>query len=389
VRVCLVYDHLFPQTIGGMERWMRDLALRLATLGHEVTYLTMRHWDTSAEPVLPGVRIVGLIDPGRVYADDRRTFGPPLGFGLAVARHLARHGRNYDVVHTASFPYFPILAAGAFRRSRGYRIVVDWPEVWTRRYWRHYAGILAGTIGWLVQRACLRVPHRAHTMSQLHARRLVAEGYRGNPVVLPGLYDGPAELSAAEDVDTSLVVYAGRNVKEKRVPALVRAFAHARATRPDLRLEIYGDGPERARVATLVEELGLDGSVDVAGRKSEEEISRALARAACLATASEREGYGLVVVEAAAHGTPSVVVAGPENAVTELLAEGINGTIAASASAEDLGAAILRVVEAGASLRDSTAGWFEQNAPRLRLDRSLDLVVEEYEAAGPPKENAT
>jgi glycosyltransferase involved in cell wall biosynthesis len=379
VRICLVYDHLFPQTIGGMERWLRDLALRLASLGHEVTYITMRHWEADAEPVLEGVRIIGVVDPGRVYADGRRALVSPLRFGLAVARHLARHGRSYDVVHTASFPYFPILAAAALRRSRGYRIVVDWPEVWTWLYWRRYAGILAGTTGWLVQRACIRVQHRAHAMSQLHARRLVAEGYRGEPVVLPGLYDGPTEMNASDDVDTSLVVYAGRHVKEKRVPALVHAFAHARGARPDLRLEIYGDGPERAHVATLVEELRLERSVDLAGRKSEEEISRALARAACLATASEREGYGLVVVEAAAHGTPSVVVAGPENAVTELLAEGINGTIAPSASAEDLGAAILRVVGAGATLRNSTASWFEENAPRLRLDRSLELVVREYE----------
>lgn len=389
MRVCLVYDHLFPQTIGGMERWLRDLALRLAGLGHEVTYLTMRHWEAGSEPVLPGVRIVGLVDPGRVYSADRRAFGPPLAFGLAVARHLARHGRNYDVVHTASFPYFPILAAGAFRRSRGYRIVVDWPEVWTRRYWRHYAGALGGTTGWLVQRACLRVPHRAHAMSRLHARRLVEEGYRGDPVVLPGLYAGPTEASKAEKVDPSLVVYAGRHVKEKRVPALVRAFAHARAAHPELRLEIYGDGPERQHVATLVKELGLDGSVDVAGRKPEEVVTLALGRAACLATASEREGYGLVVVEAAAHATPSAVVAGPENAVTELIDEGVNGTIAASANAEELGAAILRVVRAGAAMRDSTAGWFQHNAPNLRLDRSLDLVVGEYESSGRAEEPET
>jgi glycosyltransferase involved in cell wall biosynthesis len=389
VRICLVYDHLFPQTIGGMERWLRDLALRLAALGHEVTYLTMRHWEANAEPALPGVQVIGLVHAGRVYADDRRAIGPPLRFGLAVASHLARHGRNYDVVHTASFPYFPILAAGALRRRRGYRIVVDWPEVWTRRYWRHYSGYVAGTIGWLVQRACLRVPHRAHAMSQLHARRLVAEGYPGEPVVLPGLYDGPAEVTAAENVDTSLVVYAGRHVKEKRVPALVRAFAHARTARPDLRLEIYGDGPERTRVEALVAELGLDGSVDILGRKSEDEISRALGHATCLVTASEREGYGLVVVEAAAHGTPSVVVAGPENAATELLAEEVNGAIAASERPEDLGAAILQVLDGGAALRDSTARWFEQNATKLRLDRSLDLVVEEYGANSLPKDHVS
>src|SRR5262249_14994839 len=101
LRICLVYDHLFPETIGGAERWMRDLALRLAERDHAVTYRTMRHWSGEAPPKLPGVRIVGLSRPGRVYHDRGRTLGPPLRFGLAVARHLARHGRAYDIVHTA------------------------------------------------------------------------------------------------------------------------------------------------------------------------------------------------------------------------------------------------------------------------------------------------
>ena len=48
----------------------------------------------------------------------------------------------------------------------------------------------------------------------------------------------------------------------------------------------------------------------------------------CLVLPSRREGYGLVVIEAAAHGTPSVVVADPDNAAVELVTEGVNGFIA-------------------------------------------------------------
>jgi glycosyltransferase involved in cell wall biosynthesis len=380
VRICLVYDHFFPETIGGTERWMRDLALRLDALDHEVTYLTLRHWD-GATPQLAGVRVLGLARPGRIYGEDRRSFGPPLRFGLAVSRHLVRHGRSYDVVHTAAFPYFPLLAAGVLRKRSGYRIVVDWHEVWTRGYWQRYAGLVRGTIGWLVQRACVQVPQRAFCVSQLHARRLVAEGYRGEPTLLPGEYAGPAEASPAAEVDRSLVVYAGRHVKEKRIGALVRAFARARAERPDLRLELYGDGPERARVEALVRQLGLDGSVRVLGHRPEDEVAAALGGAACLATASEREGYGLVVVEAAARGTPSVVVDGPENAATELVVPGVNGELARSVEPDELAATILRVLDEGAELRASTARWFEENASRLRLDESLELVVAEYGGA--------
>jgi len=378
VRICLVYDHVFPQTIGGTERFMRDLALKLAARNHEVTYLTMRHWD-GEPPQLDGVELVALARPGRIRAEERRSFFPPVRFGFAVALHLWRRGRRYDVLHTAAFPYFPLLAAGLLRRRSGYRIVVDWHEVWTRRYWRRYAGPAGGTIGWLVQRACIRIPQRAFCVSRLHAERLVAEGYRGRPTLLPGEYAGPTEVTPATDVDGSLVVYAGRHVKEKRIDALVRAVALV----PQLRLELYGDGPERRRIEALVEQLSLGERVRVAGHRPEEDVAAGLARAGCLATASEREGYGLVVVEAAARGTPSVVVAGPENAATELVSEGVHGAVAASAEPEELSASILRVLDAGNALRESTARWFEQNADRLRLDRSLELVVAEYGEAKP------
>ena len=384
MRICLIYDHIFPYTIGGAERWVRDLAVRLGEAGHDVTYLTMRHWSAHRQPSLDGVRVLGLVAPGRVYLDDRRALGPPVRFGLAVARHLAAAGATYDVVHTVSFPYFPLLAAGLLRRRHSYGLFVDWPEVWTRAYWHRYGGRLVGTAGWLLQRRCVRIPHTAFCMSHMHARRLVAEGYRGEPAVLPGLYAGPMGAATRGDVDRALVVYAGRHVREKRLDALLRGFARARELRPELRLEVYGDGPERRRLEGLGNELGIGTAVTFLGRLPETDVASAFDRAACVATASEREGYGLIVVEAAAHGTPSVIVAGPENAATELVHEGENGAVAESAADDDIARAIVRVIEKGPALRASTARWFEENAPTLRIERSLELVLESYERARAP-----
>jgi glycosyltransferase involved in cell wall biosynthesis len=378
MRVCLVYDRLYPHSIGGAERWLRDLAVRLAEAGHQVTYVTTRQWEKENEPQLPGVNIIGVTGTRRSHVEGRRAVGPPLLFGAAVLRHLVRHRHRYDVVHTASFPYFPLLAAALARSRRPYLLVVDWHEVWTRGYWRLYAGPLIGTIGWLVQRVCVRVAHRAFCVSRMHARRLLAEGFRGEVTVLPGLYAGPVGSTPAEAVDSGTVVYAGRHVREKRVPALVRGFAAALRQRPQLRLELYGDGPERDDVERLVVELGLSGCVQVHGQRDEAEVEHAVASAACVATASEREGYGLIVVEAAARGTPSVVVSGPENAATELVAEGVNGAIAPSAAPEELGEAILRALDGGAALRASTARWFTENAATLRIENSVSAVLETY-----------
>jgi glycosyltransferase involved in cell wall biosynthesis len=101
-------------------------------------------------------------------------------------------------------------------------------------------------------------------------------------------------------------------------------------------------------------------------------------RASCMLLTSRREGYGLVVVEAAARGTPSVVVAGEDNAATELIEEGVNGTIAPRADPHAVADAIVRVHDAGIAMRQSTADWFAHNAERLSLESSLRAVLESY-----------
>jgi glycosyltransferase involved in cell wall biosynthesis len=378
MRICLVYDRFPPYTVGGVERWMRDLAVRLGEAGHEVTFLTMRHWANGDEPRLAGVRVVGIARKREFYIAERRALAPPVLFGIAVFRHLASHGSRYDIVHSASFPYFPLLAAAALRRRFKYRLIVDWIEVWTSSYWRSYAGPLVGTAGWLIQRLCIRVTQRAFCLSAMHVARLRSEGFRGPATLLAGIYDGPVGTQRTENVEPA-IVYAGRHVKEKRVPALVRAFAVLRDSHPSLRLDIFGDGPERERIEELVAQLDLKDRANIHGRRDEEEVARAIRTASCLATASEREGYGLVVIEAAAQGTPSVVVAGPENAATELVFEGVNGAVAPNPEPNAIAAALVRVLDGGETLRDSTLQWFVENGSTLRLENSLTQVLRSYE----------
>ena len=378
MRVCLVYDCLYPHTVGGAERWYRNVAERLAAAGHDVTYLTLRQWDRGMNAGVDGVDVRSVGPRMELYAKGRRRLLPPIVFGAGVLLHLLRRGRRYDVVHTASFPYFSLLAAGVVQPVGRFRIVVDWHEVWTREYWRDYAGTVAGSIGWLIQRLGVHVGDRAFCFSRLHAGRLRDLGFPGKITVLEGEYSGPV-APAGPTAAEPLVIFAGRHIPEKRVTALVPAFARARARIPGLRGEIFGDGPERGEVLRLVAQFGLDGALSVPGRVEGAVIEEALRRAVCHVLPSRREGYGLVVVEAAAAGTPSVVVSDPDNAATELIEDGVNGIIAPSAEPEDLAEAIIRVHRAGPKLRESTAAWFERNAERLSLDRSLEMVLAAYQ----------
>jgi glycosyltransferase involved in cell wall biosynthesis len=197
--------------------------------------------------------------------------------------------------------------------------------------------------------------------------------------VLSGVFAGPQQAATPAAAEP-LVVFAGRLIPEKQALALPPAIARAREELPALHAQIFGDGPERPKLLDLIGALGLEDAAEAPGFVDEERVGDALRRALCLVLPSKREGYGLVVVEAAFLGTPSIVVAGPDNAATELISEGENGFVAASAEPDDLAAAILRVNEAGYALREATASWFDRNARRLSLETSLESVLEAYQS---------
>ncbi len=327
---------------------------------------------------MPGVRVVAVSPRMGLYdRNGRRRILPPLLFGIGVLWHLVRCGARYDVVQTASFPYFSLLAAGAARRRHRFRLFVDWIEVWTRDYWRDYLGPIGGRIGGWIQHACMRVPQRAFCLSRLHEQRLRALGVNGELTRLEGLYAGPP--AAREPLRAQpVVVFAGRHIPEKRVPALLPAVARAREEVPELRAEIYGDGPQRPDVLRAIAALHADGYVSAPGFVDPDVLERSLATGLCLVLPSQREGYGLVIVESSARGVPAVVVAGPDNAATELVEDGVNGVVAEST--DELADAIVRIHRAGADLRRSTLEWFRHNEERLSIESSLRIVMREHEA---------
>jgi glycosyltransferase involved in cell wall biosynthesis len=202
---------------------------------------------------------------------------------------------------------------------------------------------------------------------------------------------GPPATAAVREgaAPEPLVVFAGRLIPEKRAPLGVAAVAAAAARIPGLRAVFYGDGPERAALHDAIARCGMQDAVSAPGFVDAAEIDAAQRRALCVLLPSRREGYGLVVVEAAARGTPSVVVAGEDNAAVELVQDRVNGVIARDDTPAAIAYAIVRVHEQGPALRERTARWFAENAPRLSLQSSLRTVLEAYAADAPVHDGGT
>jgi glycosyltransferase involved in cell wall biosynthesis len=178
-----------------------------------------------------------------------------------------------------------------------------------------------------------------------------------------------------------VVVFAGRLIREKQAPLGVAAVALAAQRVDGLRGVFFGDGPERGALQAAIVEHGAEAFITAPGFVDSGVLEGELARAMCMLLPSRREGYGMVVVEASAHGVPSVVVAGEDNAAVELVQDGVNGFVVEDGDAASLADAIVRVHEQGPALRERTSRWFADHAEDLSIDSSVAVVLREYAGA--------
>lgn len=375
-RVAIAYDCLFPIDTGGGERVYRRLAELFSERGSSVDYVTRRGREAGAGP---GFDVVGVWSGDITNADGTRTPASAVGFALGLFRHFAGHRGDHDLVIVSALPVLNVLAVRAALVGARTVIATDWLEIWPWRKWRAYSGTLIGMVGFLLQSIGVHVGRIQTVNSEFTRSRLLRYRRRADPIVL-GLVD---LVRAATDApgraeDPPMIVFAGRHIADKRLDALPAALAAARDSIPGLVAVVAGSGPttEDARRAAVA--AGVVEGMRFVGRLDETSLDALMSGAAALVNPSAREGFGLVVAEAAAHGTPSVVVAGEGNAAAELVIDGENGFVAASTEPDVLGASIVAAVTGGDELRRSTSAWFARERIERSLGRSVELIVDRW-----------
>lgn len=374
--VAVAYDCLFPYSTGGGERQYRAQADELGRRGLEVDYLTAVQWDgpTPTEEhfrIRPLTGRLNLYSPGGV-----RRIPAALRYAAALFRALVRRRRRYTALIVSGLPIFNVFAARLALLGSGTRVVVDYLEVWHRRQWVEYSGLVTGTIAWLLQRAAIAITPLATCHSQLTATRLRAEGLRRPPLVSPGLIDDAVEVETPDPAaHPPYVLYVGRHIPDKQVEVIPAAVAAARESLPDLRLVILGTGPSSDAVRAEVRRVGGEEWTEFPGFVSDAELDTLLHGALALVHPSRREGFGLVVVEANAHGTPVVLVEHEGNAATELIDEGVNGVVAPTTRPDDLARAIRAVADGGDDLRRTARAWYDTAVRTRTIRRTVEGIA--------------
>ncbi|MGW2219063.1 glycosyltransferase family 4 protein [Nonomuraea sp. NPDC001684] len=306
VRVAMLnFREPCQSTAGGAEEYAWQVSRFLLTQGASVVFLTGRQRGQRRAEVLDGV--------------DLRRMGNPYLVYLLVPLWLLIHRRRVDVVIDTmnGIPFFSPLVVR--RRTPVISLV---HHVHDRQFHAFLPAWLArigcfveGEVARLVYRRCLTV-----TVSESSRRDLATKLRWLAPVtVVPNGCAEPARSEPPAAVGEPALVYAGRLIGHKRIERVVDLAAELGDAWPGLRVHVVGRGPERDALAARISGRGLDGRVELHGFLPEPRKNALLAAARLNVTASEFEGWGLTVIEAAALGVPTVAydVAGLRDSVRD------------------------------------------------------------------------
>jgi glycosyltransferase involved in cell wall biosynthesis len=323
--IAIVSDTIWPYFKGGKEKRIHEVTTRLAASGYDVNVYTMKWWDGPKDIIVDGVRLHGIGKLHTVYVDDgRRSIVAGVLFGFACLKMI---NKPFDIIDVDHMPYLPLFSVWLVCKFRHKKMYATWHEVWSRQYWKEYLGFL-GILAYFIERISTLLPNRIIVDSEFTRKKLALRHPHRQGQLLTahnGVDLSEIEISKPAKARCD-VIYAGRLMKHKNVDVLIKAIKELSKTFEDINCILVGDGPEKDRLERLVTRLKLRHHVTFTGFLSKHsQVYGYMKSSKVFVLPSEREGFGLVVLEANACGLPVVTFDHPENGARDLIRTGVNG----------------------------------------------------------------
>lgn len=293
-------DRSHPEA-GGAEVVCRELTDRLAADGHEVTILTCRY---------PGAERCEHTENGITYIRvGTSRYLHPLQASAYFYRNLRR---TFDLIieEVNGAPYFSVLMD---RRTPSY---VFYHQL-QRRNWFHETKPPLSYIGhYLLEPVATRLVGLARrpviTVSESTRKDLGRYGL--NPlqtrIISEGLEIEPvADIHEVRKYARPTLLSLGNLRAMKRTIHQIRAFEIAKRAIPELRMKIAGQvsGTYGQSVLEYIKRSPYAEDIEYLGRVSREEKKWLMRHSHLITVTSVKEGWGLIVTEAASQGTPAIV----------------------------------------------------------------------------------
>lgn len=324
MKVALVIHSLIA---GGAERVLTTTANAWAERGAEVVVITLD--DATRAPFYPldervRRRGIDILRPTRHLGDAAVN---NLRAVLRLRRVLRAEQPDAVISHISRTNVLSVLAT---QRLAPPVVVVEHIDPAMRELHRGWA-LIEEAVYPRASRVAVLTPASMGRLSRRVRARAVAIP---NPIaVAPG--ERSRDLATARPPFTLLAM--GRLTRQKGFDLLIDAFAEVASQRPDWRLIIYGEGPDRSALERQVAARGMDGRIALPGVTPEPH--RAMREADLFVLSSRYEGFPMVLGEAMACGLP-VVATDCETGPRDIVRDGVDGILVTPNSVDALAAAL-------------------------------------------------
>src|SRR5450631_179733 len=371
----MLSDCYLPR-LGGIEVQVHDLASRLIGRGHEVVVFTA----TSGSRGERG-GFVDRVDGVEVHRLALRLPFElpvnPLAPGL-VRQRLASGG--FDVVHVQMGVVSPFAVDSTrVATEMGIPTAMTWhcmlgplePFFRAAGHVRGWAssGVVMSAVSAVAAEPLQRLAGPDAVVSVL------SNGIDVDRWATPG-WQAPAHGAARDPGGEVRVVSAMRLASRKRPLPLLRVMARVRALVPTdtgIRLDIFGEGPDRRRLERFVAAHEMGGWARLPGRNTRDELQQRYAASDIFVAPAPLESFGIAALEARTVGLP--VVGRRGSGVQEFVKDGLNGYLATD---DEAMAGLLARLVTDASLRESMKEYNRSTPPEQSWDRILDGAEAEY-----------
>jgi glycosyltransferase involved in cell wall biosynthesis len=286
--------------LGGIELHVHDLAQRQRAAGHDVTVVTTTVGPDPAPSAGGGqvIRLGGFGEDGDVIRYRRSGLG----------RQLAGAG-EFDIVHVHASSFSPLAFLAAHSAARqGVPTVATVHSLWARATpLFHIADHVTDWGDWPVAWTAVSSP------AAIQLRRLLAG--RAEVTILPNGVDPEYWQAApvATDPEELRLAVVGRLAPRKRPLHMARILYAVRSQLPEttrIRVDIVGDGPERARLERYLRRHAMTDWVHLHGRLTRAEIRDTFARSHLFVSPAVLESFGIAALEARCAGLPILARSG-------------------------------------------------------------------------------
>lgn len=331
--------------------------------GHTVTWLSSSFSNAPSSETIDGVTVIRC--------------GNSLQLLFFVPYFYAKNNQRFDVVidEIHGIPFFTPLYVRVPIIAFIHEVAGD---IWDFSY-----PFPINVVGRIIERVSLRLYRTVQfwTDGSSTMRELVAHGIpKKNCISIPCPIENKVVTSVPKKDKRPIFLFVGRLVPMKGVEDAIRAFEIIRRAFPTSSLWIAGQGDEQyvARLHGDVVRLGLRKHVRFFGYVSQKKKLDLMKRSHVLLHPSVKEGWGLVVLEAASQGTPTVGynVAGLQDTIIE----GKTGILVTPRSPHDMAVAGLRLLKDARGYGEmqkqcirfaGSFSWSHSGAASLQLIKSV------------------